>query len=157
LFACAQIQYARGVKHVLFGSLAGLALLAGAAPAEAPRAPAPAAAPIEAPRGMVAFFDAAGCPEGWLPDALAAGRLLIATDEVVAVGRVVGTPLAPEEDRVHDHTIAGATVDLPYKSISAGDGGNSAGAASGARAVAGTVAPATSGLPFAQLTACVRP
>ena len=135
------------MKHVLFGALA---LLTASATPEEPGAPA-------APRGMVTFFDGAPCPTGWQPDSIGAGRILVGTSDPDVIGRVVGTPLAPEEDRAHDHGLTGATIDLAYKSISAADGSNGAGAAAGAAPVTGTVAPATSGLPFVQLTACVRP
>jgi hypothetical protein len=111
----------------------------------------------DAPRGMVAFVDGPGCPTGWATATIAAGRLLVGTDQMTAVGRVVGEPLAAEEDRTHGHELTGATLALPYKSVSAGDGGNNSGASSGAQPVTGTVAAAPSGLPFAQLTACVAP
>lgn len=113
--------------------------------------------PPSAPHGMVAFFDGASCPSGWHADTLGAGRLLVGTTDMNVIGRVVGTPLAPEEDRAHGHGVAAATIDLPYQSISAADGSNSQGAASGTVPLTGTVSPATSGLPFVQLTACVHP
>lgn len=119
---------------------------------------APSVAPAdEAPRGMVAFVEGSSCPTGWVPANIAAGRLLVGTDQMTAVGRVVGEPLTPEEDRAHDHTLTGAALSLPYKSISAADGSNNSGASSGAQPVTGTVAAATSGLPLVQLTACVSP
>lgn len=126
-------------------------------PAAASPAPAPVAPADEAPRGMVAFVEGPSCPTGWTPATIAAGRVLVGTDQATAVGRVVGEPLAAEEDRTHEHALTGATLALPYKSISAADGGNNAGASSGPQPVTGTVAPATSGLPFVQLTACVSP
>jgi len=123
----------------------------------APAAPAPVAPADEAPRGMVAFVEGPSCPAGWAPATIASGRVLVGTDQATAVGRIVGEPLAAEEDRTHAHALTGATLALPYKSISAADGGNQNGAASGPQPVTGTVAPATSGLPFVQLTACVSP
>ena len=109
------------------------------------------------PRGMVAFTTGAGCPSGWAPAAVAAGRLLVGTDQLDVVGRTVGEPLAAEEDRVHGHGAGAATLALPYKSISAADGGNQQGAGAGAQPLTATVDGATSGLPFVQLTACVAP
>jgi hypothetical protein len=110
-----------------------------------------------APRHMVAFVVGDECPTGWQTDALDAGRVMIGTADVAAVGRTVGTPLAAAEDRTHGHGVAGATMALPYKSISAGDGSNNQGAAAGDQPVTGSVDAATSGLPFVQLTACVSP
>lgn len=111
----------------------------------------------EAPRGMVAFVDGPSCPSGWTPATIAMGRLLVGTDEATAIGHAVGEPLAALEDRSHTHTLAGATLDLPFKSISAADGGNNNGAAAGAQALTGNVQMASSALPFIQLTACVSP
>jgi hypothetical protein len=108
------------------------------------------------PRGMVAYFTGAACPSGWNPADVATGRIEVAVTDPLAVGRTVGTPLGPAEDRVHHHPIA-ATMSLPAKSISAADGNNNQGAASGDRTVGGTAGDAPSGLPFVQLTACVRP
>lgn len=109
-----------------------------------------------APSGIVSFFTTATCPVGWQPAELVAGRIAIAVTDPLAVGRTVGTPLGPAEDRMHGHGVA-ATMTLPAKSISAADGGNDSGAASGDRTVGGTAGPASTGLPFVQLTACVRP
>ena len=128
---------------------------AASAPPPAP-APAPAAPGIEAPRGMVAFFDG-NCPPGWAVATVVAGRLLVGTDRADTVGRVVGEPLAAEEDRAHDHGLSAATISLPSKAIAAADGGNNNGAAAGAQPLIGTVEAAPSGLPFVQLTTCVVP
>ena len=119
-----------------------------------------AASPLDsttdgAPPGMVSFFTSTSCPAGWTNADVAAGRIAIAVNDPLAVGRTVGTPLGPAENRTHAHAIA-ANVSLPAKSISAADGNNDSGGASGARALAGTAGAAPSGLPFAQLTACVR-
>jgi hypothetical protein len=125
--------------------------------AAAPVATAAVAPADEAPRGMVAFVDGNACPDGWAPATIAFGRLLVGTDQMTAVGRTVGEPLTAEEDRAHDHALTGATLSLPYKSISAADGGNNAGAASGAQPLTGAVAAAPTGLPFVQLLTCVSP
>ena len=109
------------------------------------------------PPGMVAFFTGAACPDGWKPADMVAGRVVIAVNDPLAVGRTVGAPLAPAEDRVHGHDVTGS-VALPSKLLAAGDGNyNEDGAAAGTRTFAGTAAAAPTGLPFVQLTACVRP
>jgi hypothetical protein len=118
-----------------------------------------AAAPLDAtdgtPPGMVSFFTSPSCPPGWSAADVAAGRLVIAVNDPLAVGRTVGTPLGPAEDRTHAHAIT-AAVSLPAKSISAADGNNDSGGASGTRTFSGSAGAAPSGLPFVQLTACVR-
>ncbi|HTJ46018.1 MAG TPA: hypothetical protein VL463_28130 [Kofleriaceae bacterium] len=122
-------------------------LLAGAGPVEV--------ANDGVPPGMVSFFATPACPAGWVPAEVASGRLVIAVNDPIAVGHTVGDALAPAEDRTHAHAIGGA-ISLPGKSISAADGNNDSGGASGSRTIAGTAGAAPSGLPFVQLTACVR-
>jgi hypothetical protein len=139
----------KGLSVVLIAAGLGLG---GAAPAGV--IPDDASAD-DVPPGMVSFFTTTACPPGWKAADLAAGRLVVGTADPTAIGRVIGTPLGDAEDRVHGHTIAG-TIDLPAKSISAADGGNNSGGASGTRTLAGAAVQGKSGLPFVQLTACVR-
>jgi hypothetical protein len=127
-----------------------IASLSGPVRSEEPARPA-------VPRNLVAFVTGGECPAGWQPNLLSIGRLLIGTDQGDVVGRVVGTALDAVEDRAHVHTIGSATIALPYQSISAGDGGNQAGAGAGAQPVTGTAGEATSRLPFVQLTTCRMP
>jgi hypothetical protein len=110
-----------------------------------------------APRGMVAFVTASPCPAGWAPAGLVLGRALVGTDATDTVGRVVGAPLTPEEDRVHGHELGAAAIALPFRSISAADGGNQQGAGAGNRPLTGAAAAAPSGLPFIQVLTCVVP
>jgi hypothetical protein len=114
-------------------------------------------AALSVPAGTVAFFSGVGgsCPQGWRVATEAAGRLVIGVNAQDSVGTLVGTPLGNEEDRTHSHAFA-ATVDLPYKSISAADGSNNQGAAAGTYQDSGMTQPASSGLPFIQLCACVK-
>ena len=65
-----------------------------------------------APRGMVAFFSAGtGCPDGWQAATIAAGRMLVAVQDVNNLGSRVGTPLGDQEDRGHTHAFqATATI-----------------------------------------------
>src|SRR5262249_26469289 len=109
----------------------------------------------DVPRGMVAYFTGAACPSGWQRADLASGRLIVAVTDPIAVGRTIRVPLGAAEDRTPTHGLA-PTMKLPSKSISGADGGNNQGAASGDQAIHGDTAPATSGLPFVQLTVCVR-
>ena len=139
----------KGLGLVLIAAVLGIG---GAAPAGV--VPDDATAD-NVPPGMVSFFTTTSCPMGWKPADPAAGRLLVGVGDPTAIGRVVGTALGDAEDRVHGHSVT-ATIDLPAKSISAADGGNNSGGASETRTLAGTAAPAASGLPFVQLTACVR-
>jgi hypothetical protein len=140
----------RGLRVVLIAAVLGLG---GAAPAGV--VPDDASAD-NVPPGMVAFFTTTACPAvSWKIAMPAAGRLVVGAADPTAIGRTVGDALGDVEDRVHGHTVA-ATIDLPAKSISAADGGNNSGGASGTRTLAGTASPAVSGLPFVQLVACVR-
>jgi hypothetical protein len=143
----------RGMKVQGLGIalIAGSLLLGGAAPQVVPDD----ASADDVPPGMVSFFTTTSCPLGWKTADPVAGRLVIGVSDPTAIGRTVGAPLGDEEDRVHGHTV-NASIDLPAKSISAADGGNNSGGASGTRTIAGSAAPAVSGLPFVQLAACVR-
>lgn len=122
----------------------------GAAVARAPAAAAPV------PAGMVAMFTTPACPDGWQPAAIAAGRMLVGTDDRMGVGHQLGAALGDAEERPHGHEVD-TTVALPAKTISAADGGNNSGGAAGPNGLRGSAMPSASGLPFVQLTACVRP
>jgi hypothetical protein len=115
-----------------------------------------AAAQDGSPAKMVTFFNAATCPSGWTPAALASGRLVLASTDPAKVGVNVNAPLGNLEDRVHKHGYAG-TVTLNYKSISAADSCcNPSAAHARENPFSGTTNNATSGLPFVQLVICER-
>ncbi len=107
------------------------------------------------PSGTVAFFSgtAGACPQGWRVADETTGRLIVAGGD--SVGKLVGVPLANEEDRTHAHSFS-ASVNLPYKALSALDGNNNQGAAAQTYTDSGMSKPATTGLPFIQLVACVK-
>lgn len=111
----------------------------------------------DVPAGMLAFFaaDQRGCPPGYRDATEASGRLVVGVTSGDAVGKLVGTPLENQEDRTHLHGYS-VELELPYKSISAANGGNDQGAAAGRYGDNGMTAPAPSGLPFIQLVACVK-
>lgn len=107
--------------------------------------------------GTVAFFgsDITACPEGWAEADYATGRLVVGVIDEPAVGKVVGKPLANQEDRTHAHAFS-AAVDLAYKPVAAGDGANNQGAKSGSYEVMGATEPSPTGLPFIQLLVCEK-
>ncbi|UQA55290.1 hypothetical protein [Polyangium aurulentum] len=109
-----------------------------------------------APSGMVAFVQGGQCPVGWEPALLVEGRLVVGVDDGANVGVEVGEPLGDREDRAHAHAFSGELT-LASKNIAAADGSNMTGAAAKAYPVAGTTAEETSGLPFVQVKACVKP
>ena len=108
-----------------------------------------------APSRMVSFFAGAGCPSGWDVAPVGAGRLLVAVEKSEDVGTQVGTPLGDQEDRAHTHDYR-AAVTLPYKSVSAANGGNNDGAAAADLTLSGATGAATTGLPFLQLPLCEK-
>lgn len=148
---------AQSTRRRLGWALAGLAGLALIGVARPHLATAGDADTADVPPGTVAFFGSpdSRCPSGWriLPDG--SGRLLIGVTAPDAVGGTVGKPLADQEDRTHVHAYS-ATVELPYKSISAADGPNRQGAAAQKYTTQGQSEPATSGLPLVQLTLCEK-
>lgn len=111
----------------------------------------------DAPRGMLSFVspDTAACPQGWRTAQETSGRLVVGVTDSDAVGKLVGTPLTTQEARTHTHSFL-VTADLPYKSISAANGGNGQGASARKYQDDGDTEPAPTGLPFVQLLGCVR-
>jgi hypothetical protein len=71
------------------------------------------------------------------------------------VGVQVGMPLGDQEDRLHAHSYKGDLA-LPSKSIAAADGANLEGAQSQSYSISGTTNARPSGLPFVQVTTCVK-
>lgn len=112
----------------------------------------------DVPPGAVAFFarQEGSCPAGFRPAQETSGRLIVGVAGGDAVGKLVGTPLENQEDRTHVHAFS-TTIELPYKSISAANGGNDQGAAAKKYMDSGSSEPSPSGLPFIQLVACVKP
>jgi len=108
-----------------------------------------------APSGAIAFFTGGACPAGWITATAVQGRLVVAVADGGNAGVQVGTPLADQEDRQHQHTYTG-TVTLPSKDIAGADGSNDQGAAAQATMVTGTTGMATSSLPFVQVQPCVK-
>jgi len=111
----------------------------------------------DVPVGMLTFMaaDVTSCPQGFRPATETTGRLVVGVTDSDAVGKLVGTGLTNLEDRTHAHSFQSA-VDLPYKSISAANGGNNQGAKAARYTDDGTTEPAATGLPFVQLVGCVK-
>lgn len=107
-----------------------------------------------APPGMVSFFAGGVCPKGWAVAGAVQGRLVVGVTNPADTGIQVGTPLGDQEDRLHEHAYTLPVV-LPYKSVSAADGGN-VGAGAKTYQVMGKSAAVSTGLPFAQVQACVK-
>lgn len=111
----------------------------------------------DVPAGMLTFMagDIAACPPGWRVAQEASGRLVVGVTASDAVGKLVGTALTSQEDRTHVHPFQ-TVAELPYKSISAANGGNGQGAAAARYTDSGVSEPASSSLPFVQLVGCVK-
>lgn len=107
------------------------------------------------PGGMVAYVSGGTCPAGWAPASNVEGRIVVAVAEGKDVGVQVGTPLADQEDRTHSHMYKG-NLELPSKSIAAADGANLEGARAQTYPISGATNAGPSGLPFVQVTACVK-
>jgi len=106
------------------------------------------------PAGLLLLIEGDDCPAGWLPSPRASGRLIVGAAGA-DVGVLVGTALADQEDRTHQHAFQ-ITLVLPAQSISAVDGGNMSAAQSGNIVATGTSGASSSGLPFVQVQACER-
>jgi len=108
-----------------------------------------------APPGIVLMSSEATCPEGWEPFEAAGGRLMVGAAGG-DVGVVVGTPLGDREDRTHQHEVT-LGLTLAAKSVSAADGSNDSGAASGAQTATLRTDAVSSGLAFRQMLMCKKP
>lgn len=107
------------------------------------------------PSGMVAYISGGTCPAGWVAASNVEGRIIIAVSDGKDVGVQVGMPLGDQEDRKHAHAYKGDLV-LPAKSIAAADGANNEGAQAQSYSISGTTNAGPSGLPFVQVTTCVK-
>ncbi len=107
------------------------------------------------PAGMVAYMSGGVCPVGWVAASNVEGRIIIAVADGKDVGVQVGMPLGDQEDRHHAHTYKGDVL-LPAKSIAAADGANFEGAQAQSYSISGTTNAGPSGLPFVQVTTCVK-
>lgn len=107
------------------------------------------------PAGLVAYISGGTCPAGWTAASNVEGRIVVAVSDGKDVGVQVGTPLSDQEDRNHTHSYTGE-LELPPKSISAADGANLEGAQAQTYTISGTTNAGPSGLPFVQVTACVK-
>lgn len=107
------------------------------------------------PAGMVAYVSGGTCPAGWAAASNVEGRIVIAVAEGKDVGVQMGMPLGDQEDRLHTHGYKGDLA-LPSKSIAAADGANLEGAKAQTYAISGNTNAGPSGLPFVQVTACVK-
>jgi hypothetical protein len=104
---------------------------------------------------MVAYISGGACPVGWIPASNVEGRIIIAVSDGKDVGVQVGIPLGDQEDRQHAHGYKGEMV-LPSKSIAATNGANLEGAKAQSYSISGTTNAGPSGLPFVQVTTCVK-
>jgi hypothetical protein len=107
------------------------------------------------PSGMVAYISGGICPAGWIAASNVEGRLIVAVSDGKDVGVQVGMPLADQEDRMHSHAYKG-DLGLAAKSIAAADGPNLEGAKAQTYSLSGTTLAGPSGLPFVQVTTCVK-
>ena len=107
------------------------------------------------PSGMVAYISGGACPVGWTAASNVEGRIIVAVSDGKDVGVQVGMPLGDQEDRQHAHPYKGDLA-LPSKSIAAADGANFEGAQAQSYSISGTTNAGPSGLPFVQVTTCVK-
>lgn len=109
------------------------------------------------PAGMVAFFSptTTACPEGWVAQNAASGRLILGVIDGSKVGLTYGPPMADRTPPTHSHTYS-AKVKMGSKSLQANKGGNKDGAKSKTYDINKSTGAATLGLPFYQLVICQK-
>ncbi len=55
------------------------------------------------PAGMVAMFAGPSCPDGWVEEPLAKGRIPVGAATTAEAGTALGEPLEGDQVRAHDH------------------------------------------------------
>lgn len=118
--------------------------------------PGPALAASGAPNGIVSFFMADSCPEGWRPAEQATGRGILATVDPARVGKTYGAPLSPQRGPEHSHGFKAAVTLTPEPLAAASGGGNPSSGPQGRHEVTGTTGTSTGNLPFQQLVVCEK-
>lgn len=102
----------------------------------------------------VSFFSGTSCPANWLPDTVAAGRILWSTNNPQQSGTTFGDPLVSEEDRTHRHDFE-LSLTLESKNIcGACSCCNDRGAKARDYPLSGVTEPTDTRLPFAQAQVC---
>lgn len=111
------------------------------------------------PSGVIVFFAAGACPESWAQaSAELTGRYLVPLPQGGIAGRTFGgAPLASGEERAHTHPVTATLAASSHGIALASNGAAGNYAAAGNHATTTTAQPATAGLPYLQLLACVSP
>lgn len=107
------------------------------------------------PAGAVSFFYRLACPTDWSAYEDAAGRVIVAANDGLPRGTLVGKPLSSGEDRVHTHTLS-AEVAIDSTLITAPEVGNPVLTQPTAHTFTGTTDPVPAGVPYRQLLACKK-
>lgn len=108
------------------------------------------------PDGLLAYFDAETCPEGWSEFTPARGRALVAVLQPDEIGVTVATPLDTEVPLPHGHSLS-VTFDIPGAGIAGSTSCcNTEPGASGAFTVEGDLESADSDVPTIALRVCRR-
>ncbi|HZS38465.1 MAG TPA: hypothetical protein VFF06_16635 [Polyangia bacterium] len=117
----------------------------------------PESSALPLPPGMMLFFDADACPDGFSQTAATEGRHLVALPDGGTPGATFGgPPLARGEDRGHSHAVSGAlTTTASGVALASGCCGGGY-AQSGSYPFAAPTANASSGLPYVHLLQCTK-
>jgi hypothetical protein len=108
------------------------------------------------PKDAVSFFDAAGCPDGWLPYGFANGRAIVPTSVGAENRTIGGTVITTDAARPHRHTLA-SSVTIPGVGFALVDGCcNNSPANKGTFNVAATTSSVETGVPYAFLMVCKK-
>ena len=91
------------------------------------------------------------CPVGWTPYLAADGRTIVSGNP----GDTIGSALSNGEDRVHSHVMTATFQDSSVSLAGISGCCNSLATADGVT-LAGTAKPASSGIPYVQLTVCQK-
>lgn len=108
------------------------------------------------PAGAVAHFRKVECPDDWEFFPAAHGRAIVAANDGLPVGTLVGEPLMKGEDREHVHSMS-ASVDVEVTEIAGIEGGGNDGMTpAGTYSLATMSAPALSAVPYIRFLTCKK-
>ena len=108
------------------------------------------------PAGAISFFYRLACPFDWSVYPDAAGRVIIAANEGLPRGTLIGKPLSSGEDRVHEHGFS-SSVTVTGLQFFAPEGGSNVGMTQPMPyPFTWTSEPTPAGVPYRQLLVCKK-
>jgi len=108
------------------------------------------------PVGAVSYFRKVACPTDWEFYPAAHGRAIVAANEGLPRGTLIGEPLVKGEERQHEHGI-NVMIEVPQTEIAGIEGGGNDGMTpAGMYSLAAISAPASADVPYLRMLTCKK-